>query len=94
MMEVAVDTVQANVTGKKDGADNGGGRLAHPGSPRGPPPLTISIKSAMELSGLSRATINRLMWSGKLRSTTVGSRRLINYADFVALLGVAQSEAA
>jgi excisionase family DNA binding protein len=57
-------------------------------------PLTITIKTAMELSGLSRPTINRLMWSGKLRSTTVGSRRLIEYASFVQALGLGQSEAA
>lgn len=57
-------------------------------------PLTITISRAQELSGLSRATINRLMWSGKLRSTTVGSRRLIEYASFVQALGLNQSEAA
>ena len=57
-----MDAIQANVTGKKIGASSG-------------PPLTITIRSAMELSGLSRATINRMMWSGKLRSSTVGSRR-------------------
>jgi hypothetical protein len=87
-----VDTVQANVTGKKAGADTSGS-LVHPGSPRGPP-LTITIKSAMQLSGLSRATINRLMWSGKLRSSTVGSRRLIEYASFVEALGIEQPKAA
>jgi hypothetical protein len=87
-----VDTVQANVTGKKAGADTSGS-LVHPGSPRGLP-LTITIKSAMQLSGLSRATINRLMWSGKLRSSTVGSRRLIEYASFVAALGLDQPKAA
>ena len=73
-----MDAVQANVTGKKSGAV----------------PLTITIKSAMELSGLSRATINRMMWSGKLRSSTVGSRRLIEYASFVKALGLSQSSAA
>lgn len=57
-------------------------------------PLTITIKRAQESSGLSRSTINRLMWSGKLRSTTVGSRRLIEYASFVQALGLTQSEAA
>jgi hypothetical protein len=73
-----VDTILANVTSKKPGGE----------------PLTITIKSAMELSGLSRATINRMMWGGKLRSTTVGSRRLIEYASFVAALGLNQSAAA
>jgi hypothetical protein len=74
-----MDTIQANVTGKKGGADA---------------PLTITIRRAQELSGLSRATVNRLMWSGKLRSSTVGSRRLIEYASFVQALGLTQSEAA
>jgi excisionase family DNA binding protein len=84
-----MDTLQANVTGKKDGADTVG-RLANPGSPRGPP-LTITIKSAMELSGLSRPTINRLIWSKKLRTTHVGSRHLIEYASFVEALGLTTS---
>jgi hypothetical protein len=74
-----MDTVQANVTGRKVGADA---------------PLTVTIRRAQELSGLSRATINRLMWSGKLRSSTVGSRRLIEYASFVDALGLTQSDAA
>jgi hypothetical protein len=73
-----METVQANVTGKKSGVL----------------PLTITIKSAMQLSGLSRATINRMMWSGKLRSSTVGSRRLIEYASFVEALGLDQPKAA
>ena len=88
-----MDTVQANVTGKKAGTDTDGGSLAHHGSPRGPP-LTITIRRAQELSGLSRATINRLMWAGKLKSSTVGSRRLIEYASFVEVLGLSQSSAA
>jgi hypothetical protein len=57
-------------------------------------PLTVTIRRAQELSGLSRATINRLMWSGKLRSTTVGSRRLIEYVSFIEALGLSESEAA
>jgi excisionase family DNA binding protein len=57
-------------------------------------PLTITIKSAMELSGLTRPTINRLMWAGKLRSMKIGSRRLIEYASFVEALGLTSSDAA
>jgi excisionase family DNA binding protein len=64
-----VDTIQANVTGKKT-------------------PLTITIKSAMELSGLSRPTINRLIWSKKLRTTHVGSRHLIFFDSFQKMLGL------
>jgi hypothetical protein len=77
-----VDTVQANVTGRKAGADSASA------------PLTITIRRTQELSGLSRATINRLMWSGKLRSSTVGSRRLIEYGSFVEALGLTEPEAA
>ena len=77
---------QPNVTGKKAGAD-ATGSLIHPGSPRGPP-LTITVKTAAELSGLSRVTINRMMWAGKLRSSKVGARRLIEYASFVQALGL------
>jgi hypothetical protein len=68
-----VDTVQANITGKKSGAV----------------PLTITIKSAMELSGLSRPTINRRIWSGELKTTHVGSRHLIFFNSFQEMLGLA-----
>jgi hypothetical protein len=57
-------------------------------------PLTLTIRRAQELSGLSRATINRAIWGGKLKSSCVGSRRLIEYSSFVEMLGLAQSEAA
>jgi excisionase family DNA binding protein len=69
-----MDTVQANVTGKKT-------------------PLTITIKSAMELSGLSRPTINRAIWAKKLRTTHVGSRHLIFFDSFEQWLGLDQSAA-
>jgi hypothetical protein len=57
-------------------------------------PLTITISRAQELSGLSRATINRAIWGGKLKSSCVGSRRLIEYRSFMEMLGLNQSEAA
>jgi hypothetical protein len=77
-----MDTVQANATGKKAGTDSASA------------PLTISIRRAQELSGLSRVTINRMMWSGQLRSSKVGSRRLIEYGSFLKALGLGQSSAA
>jgi excisionase family DNA binding protein len=70
-----VDTIQANVTGKKT-------------------PLTITIKSAMELSGLSRPTINRLIWAKKLRSTHVGARHLVYFDSLQDVLGLNQPDAA
>jgi excisionase family DNA binding protein len=70
-----MDTIQANVTGKKT-------------------PLTITIKTAMELSGLSRPTLNRLIWAKKLRTTHVGARHLIYFDSFQEVLGLKQSETA
>jgi predicted DNA-binding transcriptional regulator AlpA len=69
-----MDTLQANVTGRKT-------------------PLTITIKSAMELSGLSRPTINRPIWAKKLRTTHIGSRHLIFFDSFQVFLGIDQSAA-
>jgi hypothetical protein len=57
-------------------------------------PLTITIKRAQELSGLSRATINRLMWAKKLRSTHVGARHLVYFDSLQQVLGLNRSEAA
>jgi excisionase family DNA binding protein len=57
-------------------------------------PITITIKSAMELSGLSRPTINRAIWAKKLRTTHVGSRHLIFFDSFQEFLGVTDQSAA
>ena len=57
-------------------------------------PLTITIRRAKQQSDLSRSTLNRAIWSGKLRSSKVGGRRLIDYASFEEMLGLNQSEAA
>jgi hypothetical protein len=32
----------------------------------GEPPLTITVRRAQELSGLSRITINRMIWAGNV----------------------------
>jgi excisionase family DNA binding protein len=55
---------------------------------------TITIRRAEQESDLSRSTINRLIWAGKLRSSKVGSRRLIDYASFEEVLGLNQPDAA
>jgi excisionase family DNA binding protein len=51
-------------------------------------PITITIKTATELSGLSRPTINRRIWSGELKTTHVGSRHLIFFDSFQKMLGL------
>jgi excisionase family DNA binding protein len=91
-----MDTVQANVTGKKAGADTDGSLVPPTGkpSPTGGDPITITIRRACELSGLSRITINRLIWAKKLRTTHVGTRHLIYFDSFQEVLGLKQSDAA
>jgi excisionase family DNA binding protein len=59
----------------------------------GKTPLTITIKTAMELSGLSRPTINRAIWAKKLRTTHIGSQHLIFFDSFEQWLGIDQSAA-
>jgi hypothetical protein len=75
-----VETIQPNVTGCKTGDDTGA-------------PITISIKRAQMLSGLSRVTINRRIWSGELKSTHVGTRHLIFFDSFQKMLGLNKSVA-
>lgn len=57
-------------------------------------PVTISIRDAQDLSGLSRVTINRRIWSGELKTTHVGSRHLIYFDSFEKMLGLAETQAA
>lgn len=49
-------------------------------------PLTISIKRAIELSGLGLTTIYKLIKDGTLETVSVTSRRLILYASLKVLL--------
>jgi predicted DNA-binding transcriptional regulator AlpA len=48
--------------------------------------LTVTINRAEGISGLSRATLYRLMDDGKLRSKKVLGRRLIIYKSLEKLL--------
>jgi excisionase family DNA binding protein len=49
-------------------------------------PLTLTIPKALEVSGLGRTKLYELISSGALKSTTIGTRRLIDYASLKALL--------
>lgn len=51
-----------------------------------PPPLAISIQDSCRLTGLGRTTIYDLIRTGRLRSLTVGRRRLVLYESIIALL--------
>lgn len=48
--------------------------------------LALRLDDAVALSGLSRATLYRLMGAKKLRSVKIGKRRLILHADLEAML--------
>jgi excisionase family DNA binding protein len=50
------------------------------------PPLTITVKEAARLSGLSRTTVWKHISSGQLRSSSVGRTRLIHFASLEALV--------
>ena len=49
-------------------------------------PLTISVRRATELAPIGVTTIYKLMKEGKLKSTTVLGRRMIDYRSFMELL--------
>jgi excisionase family DNA binding protein len=49
-------------------------------------PLAVTINEACRLSGLGISSIYDLMREGRLASTPVGRRRLVNYASLEALL--------
>ena len=49
-------------------------------------PLAVTVPVALRLSGLGRTKLYELIAAKKLESTTIGTRRLINYASLKALL--------
>ena len=50
------------------------------------PPLTITVKQAARLTGLSKTTIWKYISSGLLRSTSVGRSRLIHFSSLESLV--------
>jgi excisionase family DNA binding protein len=56
-------------------------------SRREPPrPITATVNRTCHVTGLGRTTIYQLIGSGKLKTTTVGRRRLVSYASIEALV--------
>jgi excisionase family DNA binding protein len=53
---------------------------------RGVAPLSVSVKAASELSGLSLRKTKQLVADGILASTAVGRRRLVSYQSLVDLV--------
>jgi excisionase family DNA binding protein len=50
------------------------------------PPLTVSVKEAARLSGLSKTTVWKHISTGVLRSTSVGRNRLVHFASLEQLV--------
>ena len=67
---------------------------AHKSEPRIPfaERLSCTIGDAIEASGLSRRTINRLIAAGTLASVKVGDRRLVRVPSLVRLVGGAEGQ--
>lgn len=53
---------------------------------RGGKPLTITVRVARQLSGLGHTTIYKLIKERKLKTATVGRRRLIDYSSLETLI--------
>ena len=49
-------------------------------------PLTVTVPHALKVSGFGRTMLYQLVKDGTLKSTTIGKRRLINYASLKQLL--------
>lgn len=49
--------------------------------------ITVSVKDATYIIGLSRSRLYELLHAGKIRSVTVGRRRLIYVSSLKQLLG-------
>jgi excisionase family DNA binding protein len=49
-------------------------------------PVTVTVPDAMKYSGLGRTKLYELIAQQKINSTTVGKRRLIEYASLKAFL--------
>ncbi len=46
-----------------------------------PAPLLVTLTDAAHMLALSRRTLDRMVYSGRLPSVTIGRRRLIRVAD-------------
>lgn len=44
-------------------------------------PITITVTDALKLGGIGRNTLYKLIGRGEIKSTTIGRRRLIDYAS-------------
>ena len=50
-------------------------------------PLTVTVKTALELLGIGRTTIYELIDQGIVETTKIGRRRLVIYSSLEAIAG-------
>ncbi len=53
-------------------------------------PVTVTVQRAQAITGLGHTTIHALLKEGRLKSTTVGNRRLIFFDSIETLLAEKQ----
>jgi excisionase family DNA binding protein len=49
-------------------------------------PISVTVSDACSISGLGRTLIYELISDGKLKTATIGRRRLVIYASLAALI--------
>ena len=54
-------------------------------APEGARPLAVSVKTACKLVGVGRTTMWALIKSGRVRTVSIGRRRLVIYASLETL---------
>jgi excisionase family DNA binding protein len=52
-----------------------------------PKPVSTTVDDACRITGLGRTKVYELIGQGKLKTATIGRRRLVIYASIIALLG-------
>ena len=52
-----------------------------------PKPVSVTIDDTCRITGLGRTKIYELIGEGKLKTKTIGRRRLVIYASIEALVG-------
>ena len=57
-------------------------------APEGARPLAVSVKTACKLVGVGRTSMWALIKSGRVRTVSIGRRRLVIYASLETLLSV------
>lgn len=51
-------------------------------------PITVTVDNAIKISGLGRTKLYELINQGKLKTTTIGRRRLVVYSSLEELANV------